>query len=290
MSLAEQIIIVSWACLVGGAIGSFLNVVVYRSPRGLSLVAPPSHCPNCKHLIRWYDNIPVFGWLRLGGKCRDCRQPIAWRYPLVELITALMFGALTLLEFVLQDNLPPRTVQIADGLAMIITSDATSYLTLLYHLLLLCVLLCGGLIEFDGQRPPSKMYYWTLAIGLILPLQWVDLRPMKAWADEPTLLASVIDGLAGVAAAGVVAFVAWRLQRKGQFRGFSLGLLCVGAFLGWQAVLPIAIASGIVGMLFFAISLRTGRSRPSPLAMALWASAFFWIVFWAPLVAALKFP
>ncbi|MDO5581174.1 MAG: prepilin peptidase [Planctomycetia bacterium] len=74
------------AGILGGAIGSFLNVVIWRIPEGMSLITPPSHCPKCGHQIRVYDNVPVFGWIFLGGKCRDCRQPISLRYPLVEAI------------------------------------------------------------------------------------------------------------------------------------------------------------------------------------------------------------
>src|SRR5690606_33093916 len=64
-----------WLAFFGGTVGSFLNVVVYRVPAGMSVVHPPSRCPNCGHDIRWYDNIPVLGWLWLGGRCRDCREP-----------------------------------------------------------------------------------------------------------------------------------------------------------------------------------------------------------------------
>jgi len=79
--------------LIGACVGSFLNVVVYRLPRGLSLVHPPSTCPKCDTRLKWYDNIPIFGWFKLGGRCRNCRQSISKRYPLVELATGLLFAA-----------------------------------------------------------------------------------------------------------------------------------------------------------------------------------------------------
>jgi len=80
-----------WLIAVGACIGSFLNVFVYRLPLRKSLVHPPSHCPACGHPIRWYDNVPVIGWLKLRGKCRDCQSPISVRYPCVEGFCGLLF-------------------------------------------------------------------------------------------------------------------------------------------------------------------------------------------------------
>ncbi len=79
-------------CAVFGlVIGSFLNVVIYRVPRKLSIISPPSACPNCQNPIRGFDNIPVVSWLILRGKCRHCRAPISMRYPAVELAAAVLF-------------------------------------------------------------------------------------------------------------------------------------------------------------------------------------------------------
>jgi leader peptidase (prepilin peptidase)/N-methyltransferase len=84
------------AGVFGLVIGSFLNVVVYRLPRGLSLVRPGSFCPSCGASVRWFDNVPVVSWLVLRGRCRRCHRPISLRYPLVELATGLIFAALVL--------------------------------------------------------------------------------------------------------------------------------------------------------------------------------------------------
>lgn len=86
--------LLSWGLIVltvfiGASLGSFLNVVIWRVPEGMSIVTPSSHCPKCNSPIRWYDNIPILSWLLLRGKCRGCRQPISVRYPLVESLSAV---------------------------------------------------------------------------------------------------------------------------------------------------------------------------------------------------------
>lgn len=85
-------LVIVLAAVVGLVIGSFLNVVVWRVPRGESVVAPASACPRCGHFIRRRDNIPVLSWLLLRGRCRDCGEPIAVRYPLVEAATGALFA------------------------------------------------------------------------------------------------------------------------------------------------------------------------------------------------------
>src|SRR3954452_785405 len=92
---APVVILVFLAGLVGLMVGSFLNVVIHRVPRGESVVRPASRCPECGHEVRPRDNVPVVSWLLLSGRCRDCDAPISRRYPLVELLTALVFATLT---------------------------------------------------------------------------------------------------------------------------------------------------------------------------------------------------
>ena len=83
--------VIVWATLFGFAVGSFLNVVLYRVPRHQSLVRPPSRCPDCGTQIAARDNIPLLSWILLRGRCRHCHSPISPQYPLVEAATGLVF-------------------------------------------------------------------------------------------------------------------------------------------------------------------------------------------------------
>lgn len=112
-----------WAALagiLGLAVGSFLNVVIYRVPAGESVVSPPSRCPSCRRPIRVRHNVPVLGWLVLGGRCYDCKTPISARYPLVEAATGVLFAAVTwrLLAIDLPWALAAYLYLVAVGLAL----------------------------------------------------------------------------------------------------------------------------------------------------------------------------
>jgi len=111
------LLLVGIAALVGLAVGSFLNVVIWRVPRGESVVSPPSACPSCNTPIRPRDNLPVAGWLLLKGKCRDCSTSISPRYPLVEALTAALFVILAM-RFGLDPVLPAYLYLAAVGLAL----------------------------------------------------------------------------------------------------------------------------------------------------------------------------
>ena len=94
------------AFLLGLLLGSFLNVCISRLPEHQSIAHPRSRCPHCGHVIRWYDNVPLLSWILLRGRCRDCGEPISWRYPAVELATGLWFAFCVLLGL----HTPPGSV------------------------------------------------------------------------------------------------------------------------------------------------------------------------------------
>ncbi|MDH5421208.1 MAG: prepilin peptidase [Acidimicrobiia bacterium] len=128
--------------VVGLVVGSFLNVVVYRIPAGLSVVSPPSACPNCGTQIKPYDNLPVVSWLILRGKCRSCQSAISARYPLVEAANAALFL----------------------GVYLVIGSDWTVFAYVWFA----GVTLVLGLIDFDTKRIPNRILFPGAFIGALL--------------------------------------------------------------------------------------------------------------------------
>ncbi len=155
-------LVIALGAVVAACVGSFLNVVSYRLPRRLSLVQPGSHCPHCGHPIRWYDNVPLGGWILLGGRCRDCRQPISLRYPAVEALMAAI-GGLLAWKFAL----------------MPVDSTGSSFLVewrwFVFNLLLVGTLVCAAAIEFDGLVPPRRLLDYPAMIGMVMLLIWRDL-------------------------------------------------------------------------------------------------------------------
>ncbi len=144
----------------GAAFGSFLNVVVYRLPRGMSLSRPSSHCPRCQHAIRWWHNLPIFGWLLLGGKCCDCKLPIPLRYPAVEFGTALLWAIsaklLALVEPWARINFDAVTGEVQYVLNMELFAAWLALASFITGLL-------GAiLIRIDGQRVPLSLILWNL--------------------------------------------------------------------------------------------------------------------------------
>ncbi len=276
-------LIVVWLTVLGAVFGSFLNVVIYRLPRRMSLIEPPSHCPTCKKPIAWYDNVPVLGWIVLRGRCRKCRAPISVRYPVVEAATAAMFGVLGTVEFLSGGaNLPQRTSEPLEG--VYVTGDGDLYTVYVYHLLLLCTLLCAALIEFDGKRRQWRLFIPAGVVGLLAPLFWPHLHPVPAWRGLQGLSAGLADGAIGLAvgaALGMAAWWAWKDQKR---IGVIFAAGCVGLFLGWQAVVVLSLASMAIYLPSMLLGRRLSVLRRVPPTAWLALATFGWILAWAPLV------
>lgn len=155
-----------WLILVaiyGACVGSFLNVVIYRLPEGLSLIRPPSHCPRCGHRLAIFDNVPILGWLWLGGKCRYCQAPISIQYPLIETLTALLFGGLFWSYYMS----PFQPTWSAAGLA-------TTWPALLVSLFLVASLVAATVID-------ARLYIIPLPIPWLATLVALVVLPAGAW-------------------------------------------------------------------------------------------------------------
>ena len=149
-----------WFAFLGGCVGSFANVVVWRMPQGMSISRPPSHCPKCGHPIRWYHNLPVVGWFALRGKCADCREPIAVRYPLVEAITAAFFLAAAVY---MRSGWHAAFDQSLTTTVPFLTVAARTLLIALIPTTLLVILL----IRFDRQRIPKRIVIFLALLVII---------------------------------------------------------------------------------------------------------------------------
>ncbi len=278
MADSFQWILVFWFFLVGGAIGSFLNVVVYRLPRGESLTHPPSHCPRCGHAIRWHDNLPVLGWLLLKGKCRDCRLPISVRYPIVEGATALLFGSVALRWIFATEHVWPVRPRLVRGDVFFPPlSEFEVLVAACWILLLLTTLWTAGLIEWDRQKVPRRLFLPALLVGLIVPwfqpfLHPVSLLPFSLAVDHADveawpmmyrggslLIFVMLEQLAGMVLGGLVGIVFARGVASGEKtsscegRARPVALAAVGGFLGWQVVVlaavPLAVFQWVLRLL-----------------------------------------
>lgn len=233
-----------WFFFFGAAIGSFLNVVVYRLPLGKSLSYPPSHCPICSHPIRWYDNVPVVGWLHLGGKCRDCKSPISVRYPLIEGVCGVATALFTFLLFqyrIVPPDILATNLVTPTGLDEPLPPIESVFSLLTIYTVLFYTLLTAGLIEYDGHRVPVTLFVPLIIMVLGTPFLCgaVTILPVKEM-----LLGSTF---------AVIFSAVYIVPRKTQI-GWILSLALIGAVLGPFPAIIVALATNaiLVPVLFLA--------------------------------------
>jgi leader peptidase (prepilin peptidase) / N-methyltransferase len=218
--------------ILGMIIGSFLNVVIWRVPRGESIVRPPSHCPNCERPIAPRDNLPVASWLILRGRCRHCREPISARYPLVELATGLLFVGFAL-RFGWDAVLPAYFYLAAIGVAL-------------------------AMIDFDHKRLPDVLTLPSYPVGLALLAIAAAVEP--GWWPF---------GRAAIGMGALLAFygVLWLVYPAGMGFGDVKLSGIVGMYLGWVgwgALVVGAFAAFFVGgVVGIALILFAGGGRKS---------------------------
>lgn len=202
--LMEYLFIVACLFLIGSVIGSLLNVCIYRLPREerfwpalKSLVSPPSHCPRCERRIPWYDNVPIAGWLFLRGRCRNCRSRISIRYPLIELLTGLLFVLVYCCEIpdwwagpqassLFHEYGPTGT----PGAAWM-TPFAMMHWRYALHIALVIALIVATFIDFDLKIIPDTVTLPAMAIGLIGNTLLGHVYIVPLWYQTPTMLGGV---------------------------------------------------------------------------------------------------
>jgi leader peptidase (prepilin peptidase)/N-methyltransferase len=214
-----------FAFLIGLAVGSFLNVCIYRIPLRKSIVRPPSSCPTCGAGIRFYDNIPVISYIVLLGRCRHCHAPISFRYPLVELITGLLSAAL-FLRF---------------GLSL-------SFFSLF---LFTAALIAVAFIDLQHKIIPHAISLPGILVGL-------------AFAFFPSAGVSPIDAIVGIVGGGgfllLVGTVFEKVTGREGMGGGDVKLLAmIGAWMGWKALPFIILISALSGAVIGGVSLAASR-------------------------------
>ena len=249
--MVEEIIII---LLFGLAWGSFLNVVIFRLPLGMSLLKPPSSCPQCKKKIKFYDNIPFFSYLLLRGKCRTCGTKIPFSYVLVEILTPLSF-------------------------LLIYQKHSLSFFFFV-SCLFASAMIVLGFIDFYHQILPDEV---TLP-GIVLALVYAPFR------TDLNLTQSLIGAVVG---AGFLLFVygAYYLFRKKE--GLGMGdvtmMLLIGAYLGWQltffTLILASFVGAIVGVLFILFQ-KKDLQYSLPFGTFLAPAAYFAMLWGKPIIQA----
>lgn len=253
---------------LGACIGSFLNVCVYRIPRGLSVVTPRSFCPSCRQQIPWHLNIPVFTWLALGGKCKFCRARISPRYALIEAMTGVLFLLIWLKYFPTLGTRPlgldPVTMP---GLVPV-------------YWLVVSGLILGTFVDFEHMILPDRVTLGGILAGLLLS----GLLPSIHGESEIMrgLLWSSLGALSGWSLLWAAAILGKFLLRKDAMGFGDVKLLgAIGAFLGTKAVFFTILASSLVGSLVGITMIILGKKKLQsriPYGPYLAMAAVIWIL------------
>lgn len=140
--------------VMGACVGSFLNVVIYRLPRGESIAFPGSHCPSCGRAIRWYDNIPLLSWLALGGRCRFCKTHISPRYLVIELVTALLVGGLYVCYYIVEFRRGAGEFEV-------------TWPMFIAHAALVCGLLACSAVDIEKWIVPLEVCWFVSVVGVV---------------------------------------------------------------------------------------------------------------------------
>jgi len=226
--------------LWGACIGSFLNVCIWRIPRGESVIAPRSHCLSCGTTIAWYDNIPMLSFILLGRKCRKCGVQISWRYLAVEYLTAIIFLLVWLKFAFLEEDSP------ALGLTPLYGNNLA--LVPIYWLGA-AGLIFGSFVDVDHMIIPDRVSIGGIVAGILLSAFVPAMHGQETMING--LLASVISAAFGFILLWSIAGIGRLVFRRDAMGFGDVKLMgAIGAFLGWRAVLFTLIISSFLGAAF----------------------------------------
>ena len=229
METYYTVVLYVMTALIGLCVGSFLNVVIYRVPVGMSIAMPPSHCPKCGYQLKPYDNIPVLSYLFLGGKCRNCREPISPRYMIVELANALLW---------------------------ILSLIAFGKISLLYAFLTsaaLSVLICIFFIDLDHMLIFDRFQIILAVLGAA-----------AAFCDPyEKPLSHLIGALAAGGSFLLLALCAKKILGRDALGGGDIKLAAgMGLFLGWRRILlTVLLASLTASIVLLTVRYRNGDEK-----------------------------
>lgn len=229
--------LVVFSFVFGSCLGSFLNVCIWRIPLGESVVVVPSHCPKCNHKIRWFDNVPVIGFLALGGKCRDCKAPISPRYIIMELLVGMLFCALALLAWL-------QGARVAELIRITI---------------MLSIAVPCAFIDVEHRKLPDKLTITGMILSVLFV--WV-LLPGRITAHNQALLWSLTGcgaGLVGLWAFARISSLFFRRRTLGagdiKYAGFA------GALYGVAGLVVTLFLASVTALLWVGAAALVGKKQ-----------------------------
>lgn len=243
INLVPMWLIKAFIFAIGASLGSFANVLIYRVPLGRSIVRPGSMCPACSAPIRWFDNMPILGWVFLGGRCRDCKQPISIRYPLIELAVAVLALAVLFLAVL---RAGPETALPWLGLHW------------LFPFTMVYILVVITFIDLTHWAIPHVFTITGMVLGL--------LGSLVIGADTGiTWLESLIGLVAGAVPLAVLIEVYFRLtKREGMGYGDVMLLAMIGAYMGYMSLPFVLLAASLQGLALSVPLLIFGKGPGKP--------------------------
>jgi leader peptidase (prepilin peptidase)/N-methyltransferase len=264
----QGVLIQLWVFGLGLVIGSFLNVCIYRIPENISLLWPASTCVNCSKRIVWYDNIPVLSYLFLRGKCRYCQHKISALYPIIEIITGIVFLLLFNSVLILQGGL------------------ISAYI---FYLIFCCLLIVGSFVDLKFYIIPNEITYTGLVLAPIAGLLCTgfhNLNSTLGYFDNSAnqLIASLQASMLGIFVSGGMIFlcgVIGKLVLRKDAMGFGdvklMGV--IGGFLGWKLGVATFFLAPFFGLLFAIPRLISKKGKMIPYGPFLSLAAFICLLF-----------